>query len=165
MSRAMSSILAALVTLGCHSPSSSPAAVSEGPARAEESGQSEHHAAMRAILAADTAISGQRDKDPRAMALSVAIERYVEGLEALDYSACPADFARGFQAHRAAWMEMGTYLESFGILRGEMHDLFRQIDREDNPTVAEFRRLHGAIFSTWALVDQALADSGYVQQN
>ena len=122
--------------------------------------ESTPESSMLRVLAADEDAGAVRNEVPHAAPVAQAVRDYVKDLDALDYEGCPADFVAAFRTHRDAWVLMGEYLEPFGDLRGEMHDVFDRIGVDSNPTAGEFQRLLGDVWSTWGEVETSLARHG-----
>ena len=105
------------------------------------------------IFAEDTKLGETRNHACETASLSEAIQAYVEGLEALDYSGCPREFKTAFDGHIAAWRNMGTFTDQFPDLRGEMHSLFSQLEKGDK--AEEFKPLLTNIWDTWRPIQKA----------
>lgn len=87
--------------------------------------------------------------------LSSAIEEYIAQLENVDYSNCPAEFGKSFRAHIEAWRSTITIAKKHDALRGEMHDLFDEINESQDST--EFTKLVKGIWDTWRDVEVVMA--------
>ena len=80
------------------------------------------------------------------VSLSETIQVYVDSLSTLDFSSCPEKFASSFQEHIDAWKAMIAVTDNFPDLRGEMHDIFDEIEKSENP--GEFKTRLDKIWST-----------------
>ena len=117
-------------------------------------------AAIRAVLEEDRALGARRNRAPESGSLAAAVRAYVEGLDAIDFGDCPADFTEAFTLHRDAWHRSIGFFAEHGDLRGELHELFDEI-RESSPDARERLEGHeGAIRDTWADVEAAVARNG-----
>ena len=106
------------------------------------------------ILAEDSKLGKIRNYACERQSLSLTIHEYVQGLEALDFEACPAAFVTAFARHRRAWEAMIPVTDKHSELRGEMHDLFDQIALSADST--EYKTKLKAIWDTWAEVEAAV---------
>ena len=113
---------------------------------------------MQFIIAADDSLGSIRNHACEEIPLSQTINDYVAGLGSLDYGGCPEDFRQAFHNHLTAWGEMETFTEQFSDLRGEMHDVFDEIEAGEEKDT--FKPLLDAIWSTWAEVETAMNENG-----
>jgi len=60
--------------------------------------------------------------------LSKSIINYTKALSNLDYTLCPETFSNAFNQHTITWNNMIEITNKYPTLRGEMHDLFGQIE-------------------------------------
>lgn len=107
---------------------------------------------MLQIFAADDSLGSIRNHDPEKIELGVSIERYTSALNQLDFTNCPNDFQEAYQKHIFAWMKMTRVAHRFPDLRGEMHDLFDEI--EESEMQDQFKPLLKEIWDTWAVIEQ-----------
>ena len=112
--------------------------------------------AIEAVLARDAALGGARNHAPETGPIADAIRVYVEGLDAIDFSRCPPEFAAAFRRHREAWRASLPFFERFGDHRGEMHDVFEEIRATDDATRYELEGVEKRIWDTWAEVEAAM---------
>ena len=87
---------------------------------------------MDEIMKGDAEFGKARNHDPESMPIHQAIATYVENIRSMDYSNCPTEFTKLFHAHIDAWQELVPHTEPFAELRGEMHDVFDQIEKRGN---------------------------------
>lgn len=112
--------------------------------------------AVADVLTADEQLGKIRNHAPETGPIDIAAREYADALADLDYTNTPLAFQRAFAQHWTAWHDMAAYLEPHSELRGEMHDVFDQLeDPTVNPTAAEFKRRLDKIWSTWAEVEAA----------
>ncbi|WP_411766995.1 hypothetical protein [Winogradskyella sp. A3E31] len=105
------------------------------------------------ILKQDDSLGSVRNYACESMSLSNTINQYVNAIEKLNFEKCPEEFHKAFKSHTAAWSNMGEFTEAYSDLRGEMHDLFDQIEKSKDST--EFKLLLDAIWDTWKDVEDA----------
>lgn len=105
------------------------------------------------VLAADDVLGKIRNHAPETMPLSQSIDAYVQGLNKLNFSQCPTDFTSAFKSHITAWAKMKVVTDKYADLRGEMHELFKQLKLSRDSI--QFRQLEDNIWSTWDLVETA----------
>ncbi len=119
--------------------------------------------AIHDLLSIDSELGLVRNRASETKPVADAVREYVEGIDATDFSACPADFAAAFQWHRDAWRESIPFLEQFPDLRGEMHDVFDEIRSRGGETSLELERLEAQIWDSWREVEAVAADYGAVE--
>ena len=107
-------------------------------------------------IAKDAALGKVRNHACEAISLSETIDDYVEGLKAIDFQHCPKDFALAFKAHWEAWEKMGTFVEKYPDMRGEMHDLFDEIEQGED--AGTFKPLLAAIWDTWGEIEESMKE-------
>ena len=83
---------------------------------------------IKNIIAEDESLGKTRNHNCEKISLSETIRIYANGLEALDFAECPEKFSTAFQSHIKAWKEMIIITDKYPNLRGEMHDLFDEIE-------------------------------------
>lgn len=106
------------------------------------------------IIAADDSLGAVRNHASETISLSESIRNYAAGLKKLDFRDCPPAFTKAFENHRQAWLAMVPFVERFPEMRGEMHELFEQLEKGEQ--AAEFRPLLKAIWDTWEEVESAM---------
>ena len=110
------------------------------------------------ILAADDELGSIRNHACEKIDLAETIQDYIKGLASLDYSNCPEKFTAAFDRHRKAWEAMLPLVGKYPDLRGEMHDLFDELEAgEDAET---FKPLLKGIWDTWKEVEDAKKEAG-----
>ena len=111
---------------------------------------------MDAVIEADANLGSLRNHACETTSLSLTIQSYTNGLEALDYSSCPPDFEEGFRLHIQAWKDLIPLVTPYDSLRGEMHDLFAIIEQQ--PDSIRFIDGVDEVWSTWALIEKAMEE-------
>jgi len=114
---------------------------------------------IASFLKEDQRLGGIRNHDPETMPLHRAIERYVAALRDLDHDV-PDAFMQAFEAHLQAWERMADYTRDHSEMRGEIHDLFDQLEQASNPSADRFKRLLEEIWSTWRQVEAVAKTHG-----
>ncbi len=112
------------------------------------------------VYAMDALLAQQRNQLPHDSTLAIAVRSYVRGLNTIDFSDCPGEFARAYREHLDAWAASEEFFEQFDELHGEMHELFDQIREMDESKRAELEKHYQAIFDSWAKVQSAAAIHG-----
>jgi hypothetical protein len=107
------------------------------------------------IMASDDSLGRIRNHACENISLSETIANYIGSLEALNYEDCPKAFTESFKQHIAAWKSITKMTDHYSGLRGEMHDLFKEIEEGDEGE--EFKELVKSIWDTWADVEQSIA--------
>ena len=118
-----------------------------------EDQKNQHAEAIKSIFTQDAKLGSIRNHACEDTSLTATVRQYVADLDALDFSACPADFAVAFQKHRDAWQDALGFFKPFDELRGEMHDLFEQINQTGEAQKAELTKYVQAITDTWTEVE------------
>ena len=111
--------------------------------------------AISTILTRDGELAAIRDHACEDTTLSATIRQYVAGIDALDFSGCPAEFTGAFRRHRDAWENSIAFFGQFDSLRGEMHLLFETIERGGESQKAAYEKELKAIMDTWSEVETA----------
>lgn len=106
------------------------------------------------IMASDDSLGRIRNHACERISLSETIASYVNSLEALDYTDCPEEFAESFERHIDAWKSVARITDNYSGLRGEMHDLFKEIEEGNDGEV--FKKLVKSIWDTWSDVEQSI---------
>ncbi|MGI9517810.1 MAG: DUF6265 family protein [Pirellulaceae bacterium] len=112
------------------------------------------------VYAMDALLARQRDQLPHDSTLEIAVRSYVRGLDTIDFSECPDDFAKAYREHRDAWAASEEFFAQCDELHGEMHQLLDQIREAGGAKAEELEKHWGAIFDTWARVEAAAAVHG-----
>ena len=107
------------------------------------------------VMAADSILGGERNHACKVKPLSEVIGEYVAGLEKLNFGYCPTEFTAAFKSHMEAWTAMIEVTDQFPDLRGEMHDLFDEIEKSEHASV--FKAKLKDIWDTWNAVEKAMA--------
>ncbi len=102
------------------------------------------------ILAEDAKLAEMRNTSSEIMSLAVSILNYVEGLEALDFNACPEGFQKAFKAHIGAWRDLVPTVQDYEDWRGEMHLLFDRIKSSKGGKA--FKKKVDKVGKTWEAV-------------
>ena len=105
------------------------------------------------VLQLDSIKGGIRNKASLGSPLSSAIKDYVSAVDSFDFSNCPERFSTAFKNHLDAWKEMLPVTDKHAGLRGEMHDLFKQIEHSADSVA--FRLRLKKVWDTWAEVEKA----------
>lgn len=111
---------------------------------------------MQVIIAADDSLGRVRNHACESTSLYLTIQSYADELEALEFQACPAAFKQGFSQHISAWQQLLPLVVPYDSLRGEMHDLFAQIEQSADST--NFKAGVAQVWSTWALIEEAMEE-------
>lgn len=108
---------------------------------------------IKRVFAVDDSIGKIRNQACSALSLEETIENYVRDIEAIDFAACPPAFTAAFRKHKEAWRDMQSVVSHHPDLRGEMHDLFDQIEVSKDSVI--FKAKLKEIWDTWALVESS----------
>lgn len=106
------------------------------------------------ILDADSKLGKERNVLCKTVSLSETIKTYVAGMKTLDFENCPQDFTKAFNSHIEAWNAMIPVTDNYPNLRGEMHDLFKEIEKSNDSIV--FTKKLSSIWDTWAIVEERI---------
>lgn len=106
------------------------------------------------IIAQDEVIGKTRNHACETISLSETIHQYVKGMDSFDYSDCPTDFKEAFEKHKEAWIAMIQVTDNYPDLRGEMHDLFDELEKGADAEL--FKSLLKNIWDTWGEVEKAM---------
>ncbi len=106
------------------------------------------------IIAEDDSLGRYRNHACKESSLSTTIAQYAVELQALDFSDCPTAFQQAFIQHSIAWSALLPVVERYDTLRGEMHDLFAQLEQSQDSTV--FKTLLAEVWATWEEVEVAM---------
>ena len=113
----------------------------------------EASACIDRVLAIDDSLGAIRNQASHNIPLGHVVRVYVRDLERVDFDACPEEFTLSYKEHVKAWKDMLPVLDKHDDLRGEMHDLFDQLEK--GPGATKFRVRLDAIWSTWDKVEKA----------
>ena len=103
------------------------------------------------VIANDEILGKERNHACEKISLSKTVKAYSKGLKKLDYGNCSEEFTQAFERHRQAWLGVLPITDKYPELRGEMHDLFAQIEKGKDGE--EFKNLVKAIWDTWGEVE------------
>lgn len=103
------------------------------------------------IIKQDSILGKVRNDASKKMSLSHTINAYAESLLALDYRNCPEAFAFAFKNHIDAWLDVKRITDKYPSLRGELHDVFDQLEQTKDSTA--FKLLVKKVWDTWATVE------------
>ena len=106
------------------------------------------------IIALDDSLGTIRNHACKTISLSETIKQYTAGMNQFDFQTCPEAFTVAFKKHIAAWTDMLVVTNQYPELRGEMHDLFDQLEVGEQAEL--FKSLLKSIWDTWAEVEQAM---------
>jgi hypothetical protein len=106
------------------------------------------------VIAQDDSLGVVRNHASETQSLAEAIRDYTDALANLDYSQCPEEFTTAFERHRKAWAKLIPFVEKYPDLRGEMHDLFDQLEK--GPEAATFKPLVDDVRVTWQEVEKTM---------
>lgn len=99
------------------------------------------------VLKLDDSLGKLRNIECKQITLSKSIKNYTKALSNLDYTSCPEVFSKTFNQHIIAWNNMIEITDKYSTHRGEMHDLFDQIEISKDST--QFKVLLKDIWNTW----------------
>ncbi len=119
---------------------------------------SPEQACIQNVLMLDDSIGAVRNHACETISIAETIRDYVAGMQSADFSNCPDVFKNAFEDHRQAWLNMIPLVEKYPTMRGEMHDLFDELEKGEDAT--EFEPLLKAIWDTWAEVEKAKEEKG-----
>jgi hypothetical protein len=129
------------------------------PLAAQETAKTE---AIRAVFQQDADLSNTRNHASETAPIAEAVKTYLAGLDAIDYSATPEEFAAAFKKHRDAWEAGLPFLAKFEALRGEMHALLDQVRAQGGETQVELERFEKGLFDSWGEIEAAARAHGFV---
>lgn len=104
------------------------------------------------VLDKDSSLGRIRNHESEELSLSNTITNYVNGLRKINFKHCPSEFTQAFDKHIQAWIRMTTVTDKYPELRGEMHDLFKQI--EIGSDSLEFKKRLDEIWNTWDEIEK-----------
>jgi hypothetical protein len=109
---------------------------------------------MTQAIASDDSLGKVRNRACEAISLSETIRQYADGMEKISYQNCPAAFTAAFKRHREAWLALLPVTDQHPDLRGEMHNLFKQLEAGEH--AEQFKPLVKTVWDTWAEVEAAM---------
>ena len=109
---------------------------------------------IETVIAADEKLGSIRNHACEKISLAQTISEYVKALDAVDFTDCPKAFTKTFGLHINAWRAMIPLAEKYPDKRGEMHDLFDELEK--GADAETFKPLLKDIWDTWALVEEAM---------
>ena len=107
---------------------------------------------IKNVFSIDDSLGSVRNHACETIALSQTISNYTSALKKLNFKDCPEEFKKAFKDHWIAWDDMIPVVNNYPDLRGEMHDLFDQI--EIGADSSAFNIKLKAIWDTWAIIEQ-----------
>ena len=109
---------------------------------------------MERVLAVDDSFGTVRNQACARIPLAQAIKGYTQALGSQEMTDCPETFREAFRRHIAAWTDLIQVAERYPDIRGEMHDVFHEL--EASPDSAIFQAGLDAVWSTWEEVEMAI---------
>lgn len=106
------------------------------------------------VIEVDAILGAARNHACEKISLSQTIKEYSKGIDNIDFAQCPKKFTTAFKKHQTAWLNMLMITDKYPDLRGEMHDLFKQL--EETQDAERFKILLKDIWDTWAEVEQEM---------
>lgn len=107
---------------------------------------------IRRVIKADQKLGLVRNKQSLTLSLSQTIADYTDGMKTISAKNCPSTFAKAYDSHRQAWLEMLPITDKYPKMRGEMHVLFRQLEQSEDAD--DFKKKLSKIWATWAEVEK-----------
>lgn len=129
-------IFLSLILLGCNSSN-----------REEKSAN-----CVKLVFEKDSVFGNIRNYDSEKVPLSEAITNYSNNSKSLDFSNCPKEFELAFRKHIDAWLDFTKVSDKHPTLRGELHDIFAEIEKSKDST--EFKSRLAQILETWKFVKE-----------
>lgn len=117
-------------------------------------GQKTENDCIKHVIATDSNFGKIRNHACEQQSLSETIEEYANNLNKIDFSNCPKSFTKAFHEHIKTWEALLPIVKKHPNLRGEMHDLFKIIEKGNDAEV--FKKLVQDIWSTWAIIEQEM---------
>lgn len=109
------------------------------------------------VFAVDDHLGNIRNHACEKASLSKAIKDYASGLKEIDYTDCGEAFAMAFEKHRQAWLSALPITDKYPDLRGEMHDLFAQLEAGEDGE--NFKLIVKSIWGTWNEIEQTITEA------
>ena len=113
--------------------------------------EKQHNKCIERIITKDSVLGSVRNTATKSLTLTETITNYTKALEELDFTDCPEQFTTAFKSHIEAWKNMKTLTVSHDTLRGEMHEVFKEIETSADSVI--FKTLLKDIWDTWDLVE------------
>ena len=111
---------------------------------------------IESVFNTDSILGINRNHDSETISLSEAITRYVDAFDSISFDDCPLVLKQSFSDHLEAWRNMLEVTDNYPNLRGEMHNLFDQLDAGQDSL--RFRTLLAQVWSTWSGVESHLSE-------
>ena len=106
------------------------------------------------IIKIDDSLGKIRNHECEKISLSQTITNYANSLNNLDFNDCPQHFKIAFKNHEQAWRNMISLTNNYSEIRGEMHNLFNQIEASKDS--ATFKPLLKNIWDTWSVIEKEI---------
>lgn len=116
--------------------------------------QSNDQKCIEKVIAEDEKIGKIRNHNCEKRSLSETILIYTKGMENFDFSDCPKTFEIAFEKHKKAWLAMLEVTDKHPDLRGEMHDLFDELEKGEDAEL--FKSLLKDIWDTWGEIEEEM---------
>lgn len=107
---------------------------------------------ITSIIAADDSLGKIRNHACENGTLSMSIRNYVSVLKKLNFKNCPPGFEKAFDKHKKAWVTMLKITNKYPDMRGEMHELFDQLEKGND--AIEFKKYLKQIWDTWTEIEK-----------
>ncbi|WP_155958842.1 hypothetical protein [Flavobacterium limnosediminis] len=104
------------------------------------------------VIAIDDSLGKIRNRECENLSLSQTIANYTKGMAAIDTKGCPEAFSKAYRSHKDAWNAVLPVTDTYPDLRGEMHVLFKELERSKDSV--EFKKLQADIWTTWGEVER-----------
>lgn len=114
----------------------------------------EERTCIQRIMAYDEKLGTIRNHGCETQSLSKTIQDYVNALENASFKGCPNTFKDAFDKHIEAWKATLVVTDKHPDLRGEMHDLFDELEKHEEDGAALTQAIKG-IWDTWEEVEKA----------
>ncbi|TRO66839.1 hypothetical protein [Christiangramia sabulilitoris] len=105
------------------------------------------------VIQTDEKLGKIRNHSSEKISLSETIDNYTESLNSLNFDHCTENFTMAFRDHIDAWKNIKKITDKYPDLRGEMHQLFDEIQNGKDST--EFKELSKKIWDTWSKVENS----------
>ncbi len=138
-------LLSLLLLVACHEPNTTR---NNSGSKTER----EDMPCVKRILKKDSILGKVRNEASKTITVSETINNYATDLKSLDYTHCPEEFKRAFDEHVEAWLAITAVTDRYPLMRGELHDLFTQLEESEDST--EFKSYVKKIWDTWEKVEK-----------
>lgn len=108
---------------------------------------------MEQILQKDSILGEIRNHASENISLSETISNYTVELRSLDYKYCSEEFKSAFNDHIEAWLDIRKVSDKYHSLRGELHEIFAQLEKSEDSI--EFKLLVKHVWDTWTIVEES----------